>query len=264
MDTTCDGLLDKRLWLQQPAKGYRIAFDTIFLAAAVPAHPGAHGIECGCGVGGALLALACRIADLTLEGLEIQPELVDLCQTNIARNRSVFSPRTSLSARQGDIGAIHQGTFSDWQGQADFVLANPPFHHFQTHPASQNKIKQTANTESLATPLRAWLQAAAYFLKEGGCLTLIHRADRLDEIRKSLEPMRAWQRVQFRLIAPRKDAQPSRILLWLTKGIKKGALVFEETAAPFILHQENGAYTKEAEKILRGLAPFPMFDEIDT
>ncbi len=36
METTFDGLLNKRIWLEQPAEGFRIAVDTVLLAAAVP------------------------------------------------------------------------------------------------------------------------------------------------------------------------------------------------------------------------------------
>ena len=49
---TTDRLLGGRLILRQPARGYRVAVDTVLLAAAVPARPGARLVELGAGVGG--------------------------------------------------------------------------------------------------------------------------------------------------------------------------------------------------------------------
>ncbi|MFP4269243.1 MAG: methyltransferase, partial [Alphaproteobacteria bacterium] len=57
---TTDRLLGGRLVVRQPARGYRIAIDTVLLAAAVPARPGRRLVELGAGVGGAALAVAAR------------------------------------------------------------------------------------------------------------------------------------------------------------------------------------------------------------
>ena len=54
-DITEGGLLDGRVRLRQPARGYRAGMDAALLAAACDARPGDRVLEAGCGAGGALL-----------------------------------------------------------------------------------------------------------------------------------------------------------------------------------------------------------------
>jgi hypothetical protein len=58
---TEDRLLGGRIRLNQPAAGYRVAIDPVFLAAAVPAEPHQLVLDVGCGAGGAMLCLAARV-----------------------------------------------------------------------------------------------------------------------------------------------------------------------------------------------------------
>ena len=102
MNTTLDGLLDRRVTLEQPAEGYRVAVDTVLLAAAVPIETGQKALDLGCGVGGAMLCLACRVPGITITGIEIQDELTQLCRANIARN--TFA--TGLDVVQGDVARL--------------------------------------------------------------------------------------------------------------------------------------------------------------
>ncbi|HEY0053102.1 MAG TPA: methyltransferase, partial [Caulobacteraceae bacterium] len=55
---TTDGLLDGRVRLTQPARGYRAGVDAALLAAACPAAPGERVVEAGCGAGAVLLQVA--------------------------------------------------------------------------------------------------------------------------------------------------------------------------------------------------------------
>ena len=58
-----DSLLGGQVALWQPADGYRVAIDTVLLAAAVRVGPGARVLELGSGVGAASLCVANRVAD---------------------------------------------------------------------------------------------------------------------------------------------------------------------------------------------------------
>ena len=68
---TEDTLLGGRVLLRQPADGYRVAIDPIFLAAAVPAAPGELVLDVGAGVGAAALCLAWREPNCLIRGIEI-------------------------------------------------------------------------------------------------------------------------------------------------------------------------------------------------
>src|SRR4051794_32607439 len=85
-ETTEDRLLDGRLRLRQPAKGYRAGLDAALLAAACDAGDGARVIEAGCGAGAVLLAAAIRRPGARFLGLERDAAAAALARANAAAN----------------------------------------------------------------------------------------------------------------------------------------------------------------------------------
>src|SRR3954453_8341278 len=85
-DTTEDRVLDGRVSLRQPVRGYRAGLDAALLAAACDAGPGRRVIEAGCGAGGALLAAAARRPQARFTGVERDPDALALALANIAAN----------------------------------------------------------------------------------------------------------------------------------------------------------------------------------
>lgn len=238
MDTTVDKLLGGRVTLEQPAQGYRVAVDTLLLAASVPAAGGQKALELGCGVGGAMLALACRVPHLFTTGIEIQEPLATLCAANIRRNG--FGDR--LSVLIGDVANL-QPSFEE---AFDHVFMNPPYHDPRSHTPSADESKRLANTESEEADLALWIDRAAWALKEGGVLTLIHRADRRDEI--TALAAASFGPVRVKLVCSKENGPARRVIV---RAEKKGAsrLIAE---APFVLHNADGSYTEAADQILRG------------
>ena len=301
IETTLDGLLNKRLLVEQPSEGFRIAVDTVLLAAAVPARAGQHVLDFGCGVGGAMLALACRVPGIKVTGVEIQDELVRLCEGNIERNnlarksktgvipdnflfgcydsRKKIDPGPSLLSKIKKINWIPHlrarlwprascgmtpalpGQFSELRviqddvtqlpeamsGAFDHVMMNPPYHDVARHDASLDEGKRIANTEEEGN-LPLWIGSAAQALKDGGTLTLIHRADRLDEILDLLKT--GFGAVSVKPIRPKTDTAPKRVIL---RAEKSGPLS-RTTCQPLVLHNDDGSYTAETEAILRDVS----------
>ncbi len=243
MDTTTDKLLNSRITVEQPAKGYRIAVDTLLLAAAVPVQTGQGQkvLELGCGVGGAMLALATRVDDASIVGLELQEPMVALCASNIALNG--FDER--LKVEKGDVAKMPE----KWAGQFDHVMMNPPFHHGKTHSASANPSKKMANTESAEANLAVWLAHAAHTLKIGGCMTMIHRADRQDEI--IMLASTSFSTIIIKPIWSKKEGGTcKRIIICALKGEGKDGVAVT-IAQPFILYGNDGLYSSNANEILR-------------
>src|SRR5437868_13035431 len=85
-DTTEDRVLDGRVRLRQPARGYRAGLDAALLAAACDAGAGARVVEAGCGAGAALLAAAVRRPGARLLGIEREPQAARLARENAALN----------------------------------------------------------------------------------------------------------------------------------------------------------------------------------
>lgn len=234
--TTLDGLLNHRVVIEQPAEGYRVAVDTVFLAAAVPALGGDKVLDMGCGVGGAMLCLACRVPQLAGLGVEIQGELVELCYHNIGRNDFA----SGLLVRRDDATSLP----ADLRGGFDHVLMNPPYHEEARHDVSVNPSKEAANTEKTGA-LSLWIASAALSLRPSGTLTLIHRWDRLSEVLSFLQP--SFGEVEVLPIAPKKGSEPKRVIV---RG-RKDALFSVKQSDPFILHEDSGKYTERADAVLR-------------
>jgi tRNA1(Val) A37 N6-methylase TrmN6 len=231
-----DALLDGRLRLRQPAKGYRVAIDPVFLAAAVPARPNTYALDLGCGVGAAALCLLARVPEARVAGLEVQAELAALARVNAALN--------GLDDRflvvEGDLaGPIDLPT-----GGFDEVLCNPP-HQPAAASAPPNRAKALATHEG-AADLDDWVRAALTFARANGGLTFVHRADRLDDLLAALRG-KAGGVVVFPLW-PREDQPAKRVLVRARKAVRAPT----RQSQGLVLHDARGRYTAAAGAILRG------------
>jgi tRNA1(Val) A37 N6-methylase TrmN6 len=239
-DITEDRLLDGRLTLLQAARGYRAGLDAALLAAACDAAPGARVIEAGCGPGAALLAAAVRRTQSIFVGLERDPQAVALAQANIARN----DLQARVEAREADVGQ----PFSRL-GLAPFdaAFANPPFFDDPNALRAPDPTKRQAWMADGG--LSSWTGFLLKAVREGGSITIIHRADRLADLLALLAPKAGS--FQIRPIHPHADAPAKRVLV---RALKTGKAPLR-LLPPLVLHPREGAkHTPEAEAILRGEA----------
>jgi tRNA1(Val) A37 N6-methylase TrmN6 len=246
---TDDAALGGRLTLRQPARGHRFGHDAILLAASTPAAAGDVAVDLGAGVGAAGLALAQRIAGLTVRLVEIDPGLAELAAGNAARNglgERVTAHALDVAAPLAAFAAAGLDP-----GSADRVMMNPPFHpedRAQASPDARRRVAHVAPAGSLAT----WLATAARLLRAGGTLSLIYRADDLGELIDALAP--AFGAVASQPVHPKPGAAAIRILLRATKG----------SAAPssllpgLVLNRQDGRPSAEAEAVLREGAALPL------
>lgn len=235
-ETTLDKLLNGRFAVEQPAKGYRIAVDTLLLAAAVPAQENQHILDMGCGVGGVMLALATRIAGCTITGIEIQPYMAGLCKSNIQRN----GLEARLNVIDGDVQLLPE----ELAGRFDHVMLNPPYNDAARHGASPTASKKRANTDEEGE-LPAWIAAAARALKTGGLMTMINRSDREAEIVALCTAH--FTDIRIKPIWSKADGTGKRIIIRASNGQGNG--IIRET--PFILYGPDGRYSEAGESILR-------------
>ncbi len=233
---TDDRLLGGRLVFRQPETGYRAAIDPILLAAFTEPARGGSLVELGCGSGAALLCLSYRRPDLRGIGLERDPVAADLCRRNAAEN--AFDDRIDVIT--ADLRSLPEGIA---RNAHDAVMMNPPYLDPSRHPAPPDRARAGAHSET-DTELTAWIAAAHRLLRQGGQLTLIHRADRLDEIIAALMPRFG----SFGIVPlwPRAGQAARRILI----GARKGGKAPLELGAGLVLHRDDGTYTEAARRIL--------------
>jgi tRNA1(Val) A37 N6-methylase TrmN6 len=234
---TEDRLLGGRIRLRQPASGYRVAIDPIFLAASVAAEPHQSVLDVGCGAGAAMLCLAARVPHTRLVGLEMQRELVRLAGDNVILN----GLEARVSVMIGDL--LHAPPRLS-PGAFDHVMANPPFNEpGHANPGAQPG--KTAATVEGDAGLAAWVRFSLAMVRPKGTVTFIHRADRIDALLAEIAG-RAGEIVVFPLW-PGEDRSASRILVRARKGVAAPARL----AAGLVLHRPDGRPTDRAEGVLR-------------
>ncbi|MFM9843892.1 MAG: tRNA1(Val) (adenine(37)-N6)-methyltransferase [Dongiaceae bacterium] len=234
---TEDKLLGGRVLLRQPADGYRVAIDPIFLAAAVPAAPGELVLDVGAGVGAAALCLAWREPNCLIRGIEIQHALVRLAGENAALNGNA----ARMEFMVGDIlrppPRMAPGTFHH-------VMANPPYQAAEAGMRSDNHGRNLANLEGEAE-LADWVRYCLNMVRSKGSVTFIHRADRLDSLLAELR-QRAGDIAVYPLW-PGGSRPASRVIVRARKDVATPT----KLSSGMVLHEPDGRYSAAAEAVLR-------------
>ncbi|MEM7444549.1 MAG: methyltransferase [Pseudomonadota bacterium] len=235
---TDDRLLGGRVRLTQPRAGYRAAIDPILLAAAVPAKKGQSVLDLGAGTGAVSLCLSARVAGLSVTALERQPDVVDLCQRNVAANDLAGAIRVHAADLVPLPGSL--------EASFDHVVANPPFlgRREGTRPPDVSRAAAHADAE-----LSDWLEAAHRALVPKGWLTMIHRADRYDRIVTGLAGR--FGAITLIPLWPRQGIAAKRVIVRARKGVRSPG----ELDAGLVLHDDQGGFSKAALAVLRDMAP---------
>jgi tRNA1(Val) A37 N6-methylase TrmN6 len=234
---TPDAFLGGKINLYQLDDGYRAGMDAAVLVAALGLKPGQRAMEFGCGAGAALLGAAALYDDVQLVGVELDPRATALAQENIALNG--FEGRVRVA--QGDALANRD------ERELDAVFFNPPFFDDPSALRAPKPGKSPAWMSDAG--LAAWMDAGLRRLKSGGVLTVIQRADRLDDILIAIKG-RAGA-VKVLPIQARADEPAKRVLVQTTKTARAPLQI----RPPLILHEGGGAgFTAQADAIFRGVA----------
>lgn len=232
-----DRLLGGRIRLLQPETGYRVAIDTLFLAAAVAAGPGDLVLELGCGVGAASLCLAWREPGCRVMGIEREREFARLGQQNVGLNGLLGRVEIMV----GDLLRLPPRLAP---GSFQHVMANPPYLPPAAASPSPHGGKAAATVEGEAA-LEDWVRVALALLRPKGSFTLVHRADRLDALLAALHG-RFGEIVLFPLW-PGGSRPAQRVLVRGRKGLQSPARL----VPGLVLHEPDGRYTQAAEAVLR-------------
>lgn len=238
--TTEDRLLDGRVRLLQPARGYRAGLDAALLAAACDALPGQRVIEAGCGAGGALLAAAVRRPQARFTGVERDETARGLAERNVGLNG--LGDRVEILAGDVNVPFAKLGL-----EPFDAVIANPPF--FDDPTALRAPAPEKTNAWMAEGGLAAWTPFLTKAVREGGTITIIHRADRLADLLDLLSAKAGS--FQIRPVHPHADEPAKRVLV---RAVKTGKAPLK-LLPPLVLHERGGAkHTAEAEAVMRGEA----------
>ena len=236
--TTRDTVYQGRVTLVQPETGFRAGFDSLALAAGLPAMDKGEALELGCGSGGALLPAAFRLPGLVFTGVEQDASAAALAREGAALN--AFGTRVVIETDEAaGWAAAHENLF-------DLVFANPPyFEPGRISPPGEGKAG--AYIESL--PLEGWVKAMLFAAKPRAPVILIHRAAELARLLAQLD--RRAGEITVLPIASKSGEPARRVLVRARKGLKRGPLTL---LAPLVTHgADGGARSGATQRIAEGV-----------
>ncbi|MCW9035735.1 MAG: methyltransferase [Rhodospirillales bacterium] len=239
IETTEDSLLGGTVHFSQPKEGYRTAIDPVLLAASVEAKTGETVLDLGSGAGAASMCLMQRVKGVSVTGIELQPHFVKISKHNADANQFA----EYFQVIEGDFMTLnHSENFNH-------VITNPPFFEEGRGTISPNRSKALAHIEESGV-LADWLAFAVKMTKHKGSVTIIQRADRLDEILTHLWGV-LGELVVYPLWPGPVDKEGAKGAKRVIVRGRKGLATPLRLAPGLILHNENGSYTERAEAILR-------------
>lgn len=221
------------LALSPEAEGFPLGTDAIVLAdfAAPPRRAAVCDLCAGSGAVG--LLLLSRDPSMRVTALELREAACAAMERTAAANGIT----DRFSVLHGDLRAIRSllpaGSFTQ-------VTCNPPYYPVGSGYQPETEAQAIARTELCCT-LSDVCAAAAWLLRTGGCLWMVHRPERLTDLlctlrAHSLEPKR------LRTVLPKPNAAPSLLLIKAVRGGKPG-LGWDE---PLVLSGPDGAGIREA------------------
>jgi tRNA1(Val) A37 N6-methylase TrmN6 len=244
-----DAVLGGRLRLRQFKGGHRVGHDAILLAAACPARAGERAADLGAGVGAAGLALAARVEELKVTLVEVDERLAALAGENARANGlagRVDVVNLDVTASSQSFAAA--GLCPDSIAR---ILMNPPFNDPTRQRASPDEGRRLAHVGS-GGGLAAWVKTASRLLRPRGTLSLIWRADTLDQVLRTLVPR--FGEITILPVHPKPGRAAVRVLVRATKASRAPIALLPG----FVLSDDYGRPLVEAESVLRGGALLPL------
>ena len=236
-----DWFLTDRLLVRQPKKGFRAGGDSLMLSAAVPAAAGERVLELGSGVGVVSLAIASRVAGLSLDLVEIDADTATLARHNLSTNR--HADRLDLSQAHVTIGDAHSTTLFPQETFFDHCYCNPPYFDPGSTRSSDHYLADLARRAP--TPLSAWVKAMVRWTKSGGTMTIICRAG------SSIEVLNAFERsaggIELIPLYPKPNEPAVNVIV---RGVKDSRAAFRLRKG-LIIRDAKGNLTPEVEHLQR-------------
>ena len=202
------------------AGAFPLGTDAVALAEFAAAPKAAAVCDLCAGSGAVGLLMLARDPSLSVTALELREEGCALMDRSAAES----GLEGRFRVLRGDLREIRAllpaGSFTQ-------VVCNPPYYPVGSGYVSEDKAQAIARTELCCT-LDDACAAAAWLLKTGGCLWMVHRPERLADLFCSLRDHGLEPKV-LKPVCANPGAAPSLILVKAVRGGKPG-LVWQVTS----------------------------------
>lgn len=238
---TDDTLFNGRVICRQHRDGYRFSVDAVLLAHFCRPATRDRVLDIGCGCGVISLILCHRFSQLHLTGLELQPALAKLAQSNAEAN----GWQERFVVQEGDLRQIRAVIQSE---SFDLVISNPPYYQPGSGRINKEDECALARHELTADP-DAVLTAAAFAVKNRGAVCCIYPAERLATV---LTVMTSKRLVPKRLQPVYSYPEDAQARLVLIEAVKNGGEGLRFLPPLYIYQCKDGPYSPELERMYEG------------
>ncbi len=220
----------------QRADAFRFGTDAVLLSDFASARRHDHVCDLGTGTGVIPLLLYGRENTITVDALELQPDMAQMA----ARSMQLNGLSDKICVHCGDLRQIRALLP---HAQYDLVTCNPPYGKAGGTLLNPDDRKRIARHEGSCT-IADVVSAASWLLRNGGRLCCVFPASRMAELLEIMQKSRfAPKRLRFVHARAEREAH-----LCLVEGMldaRPGLRV----EAPLIIHDADGAYTPELKRI---------------
>lgn len=235
-DETLDDLQINEVKVIQKKNAFRFGVDAVLLANYAKIKRNSRIVDLCSGTGIIPFIIAGKTEASSITGLEIQEQLVDMANRTVKYNKF----ENKIDFINGDLKDIE---LIKAIKKADVVTVNPPYKLCNSGIINKNDDNAISRHE-ICCKLEDVIAAARIILKDNGRFFMVHRPERIADalciMRKyKIEPK------SIKMVHPSINKAPNIMLI---EGQRDGGrfLKWEE---PLYVHNEDGSYTDEIEKI---------------
>ena len=230
-DLQCDGLK-----LIQRPDAFRFGTDSVLLADFANPRAKDRAVDLGCGTGAIALLMAAHQPGLTVDAVEIQPDIADMARRSVEMN--------GMAERIHVLTAdMRQAWRTLGAGARTLAVCNPPYGKAGAALESASDAKRVARHEGDLTPGDI-ARAAAMLIKNGGRFCVIYPAPRAFEMMRAMhENQLAPKRI--RTVHGVAGRPPKFVLMDAVKGGGEGLHWLE----PLVLRNPDGSFSEEWHRI---------------
>lgn len=241
MQKTHDTLFDGLLICKQHKDGYRFSVDAVLLANfCQPLARKDHVLDLCCGSGIVGMVLAHRNPEITIDGLEIQQQLVRLAQENITKNQM----DTRFNILQGDASLYKQTLGVE---AYDLVVCNPPYRKEGSGRLNISDEAMIARHE-ITAKLYDFVGAAAFAVRNRGRVCFVYPASRASYLIHMMESRGLAVKTLHPVYSYPGDKEAKLVLV---EAVKNGGEQCTILPPLYIYMEKNGNYTPRVVEMYR-------------
>lgn len=233
-DETLDSFYRGRILVLQKKKGYRFSVDAPLLADFIQTRTEDEILELGTGTG--IISLLLSIKPFKhITAVEIQEPLADLAQRNVRIN----GLEKRITVVREDLRKFRR------EKKFDVIFSNPPYLRKGEGHLSSSEEKSIAKHELMCDIFDIMGKTGELLAKKGSAF-FIFQTKRNEEFLQAVE-RNGMKMESIRFVHPKKE-DPSNLFLASCRFSAER----ETRLPPFILYDEKGNYTPEADEIFQG------------